>query len=277
MRRNSIAEAREYGAESVVLARALALCHQAVGDPELPYAAQERLYSELDALLIENETLPDALLADAAFQALHVDLLMVRADYEFERERFLAEAIIDAGDTSPLEAFRSKESYDGAHAFEHAALAPYAPRRTLFVGSGPFPSTAMAFLRAHPGTSVACIERRADGCRMAAELARIFGCEDLEIILADALEITDFAAFDCVHVGTVVGVLPEEKSRVVAHFKRRVPPDALLALRTSVGPGRIIFPAVDLDDLSDVGYRLLPNPPQRTYSLILTDRKPVGS
>ncbi len=277
MRAEVTKETKKDDAASRAWLRAMTLCRQAVDNPDLPYAVQERLYAELDALLIENEELPDSLLADPAFQALHGDLLTVRADYEFERERFLADAIIEAGDTSPLEAFRSKESYDGAHAFEHAALAPYAPQRALFVGSGPFPSTAMAFLRAHPGTTVACIERRLEGCRMAAEVARIFGCEGLEIIHAEALEITDFSAFDCVHVGTVVGVLPDEKRRVVAHFKRCVPPGALLVLRSSVGPGRIIFPAIDLDDLSDVDYRLLPDPPQKTYSLILTDRGATAS
>lgn len=252
--------------------RALALCRQAVDNPDADYAAQERLFAELDELLLGDEGMPRWLLDNPAFQELRWDLLRVRAAYEYERERFLAEAIIEAGDESPLEAFRSSDSYENAHDFEWSALAPFNPERALFVGAGPFPTTAISFMRAYPQASVACIERHEEGCRLAAEVARICGCEDLRIIHRDALEITDFSDYDCVHVGTVVGVLADEKREIVEHFKARVPASTLLVFRTAVGPGTIIFPSVDLETLEDVPYRVLPNPPQKTYTMILTER-----
>ena len=251
---------------------ALGLCREAVAAPDATYWAQERLFSELDDLLLSDEGLTGWLFDHPGFQALRWDLLQVRADYEYERERFLAEAIIEAGDESPLQAFRSTESYDNAHEFEWRALAPFSPERALFVGAGPFPTTAMSFMRAHPQAAVTCIERREEGCRLAAEVARICGCEELRIIHRDALEMTDFSDYDCVHVGTVVGVLAEEKRRIVEHFKARVPASTLLVFRTAVGPGTVIFPSVDLATLDGVGYRVLPNPPQKTYTMILTER-----
>ncbi len=251
---------------------ALSLCRRAVAAPDAPYRAQERLFEELDDLLLSDDGLTAWLFDHPDFQALRWDLLRVRAEYEYERERFLAEAIVEAGDESPLEAFRSTESYENAHDFEWRALAPFVPRRALFVGAGPFPTTAMSFMRAHPQATVACVERRKEGCELAAQVARICGCEDLRIIHSDALAVTDFSAYDCVHVGTVVGVLAEEKRAVVEHFKARVPTSTLLVFRTAVGPGTVIFPSVDLETLEDVDYRVLPDPPQKTYTMIITER-----
>ena len=259
-------------ASSAEADRALALCLEAVRAPNAPYAEQERRFARLDDLLLSDEGLAEPLLEDPRYQRIRDDFLLVRAAYEYERERVLAEAIIAAGDDSPLDAFRATGSYEAAHAFELDALASFAPERVLVVGAGPFPSTALAFLRAYPQASVACIERREEGCRLASQVARICGCEGLRVICADALEVSDFSDYDCVHVGTVVGVLDAEKRRVVAHFRRFVPPSALLVFRTAVGPGRVIFPSVDLDSLAGLDYRILADPPQKTYTMILTDR-----
>lgn len=252
--------------------QALALCLEAVRAPNASYAEQEGLFAKLDDLLLSDEGLADWLIEHPRYQSLRPEFLLVRAAYEYERERVLAKAIIAAGDESPLQAFRSTESYEGAHAFEFQALAPFHPKRFLVVGSGPFPTTALFFMRAFPQASVTCIERREEGCGLALEVARLCGCEGLRVLHADALEITDFSDYDCVHVGTVVGVLDAEKRRVVEHFRRYVSPSALLVFRTAVGPGRIIFPSVDLDSLAGVNYRVLADPPQKTYTVILTDR-----
>jgi protein-L-isoaspartate O-methyltransferase len=257
--------------------RALGLCLEAAQAPNAPYAEQERRFARLDELLLSDEGLADRLLEDFRYQSIRAEFLVVRAAYEYERERVLAEAIVAAGDDSPLDAFRATGSYEAAHAFELGALAPFRPQHVLVVGAGPFPSTALAFLRAYPQASVACIERREEGCRLARQVARTCGCEGLRVIPADALEVTDFSDYDCVHVGTVVGVLDAEKRRVVAHFRRCVPPSALLVFRTAVGPGRIIFPSVDLDSLEGLDYRVLADPPQKTYTMILTDRSGPAS
>ena len=92
-------------ASSAEADRALALCLEAVRAPNAPYAEQERRFARLDDLLLSDEGLAEPLLEDPRYQRIRDDFLLVRAAYEYERERVLAEAIIAAGDDSPLDAF----------------------------------------------------------------------------------------------------------------------------------------------------------------------------
>jgi Nicotianamine synthase protein len=254
--------------------RALGLCLRAVDRPKPSLAVQERLFAELDELLFGvDESFTRWILEHPRFRPIQGRLHAIRAEYEYDRERELARALIAAGDESPLAGFRSAEWYEEAHDFELAALAPYAPRRLLVVGAGPFPTTAISFMQAHPEASVSCIELRAEAYTLATQVARISKCEDLRVIHADALTVEDFSAYDCVIVGTVVGVSEEEKRRVVEHFLTHVPTSTLLVIRTAIGPGRIVYPSVDLAQLAGIDYRVLPDPPQETFTMIITDRR----
>ena len=251
----------------------LALCLAVSAEPAPPPAEQERLFAELDELLFGvDEEFTRWILEHPQFQPVKQRLHQVRAEYEYERERDLARALVAAGDESPLASFRSAGWYEEAHKFELEALAPYAPRRLLVVGAGPFPTTALSFMRAHPGASVACIELRAEAFTLATQVARISGCEGLQVIHGDALNVEDFSDYDCVIVGTVVGVSEAEKRRVVEHFLKFVPASTLLILRTAIGPGRIVYPCVDLNQLAGIEYRILTDPPQETFTMIITNR-----
>jgi hypothetical protein len=253
--------------------RALALCLAVSAEPTPSPAEQERLFAELDELLFGvDEEFTQWILEHLQFQPAKQRLHEVRAEYEYDRERDLARALVAAGDESPLASFRSAGWYEEAHNFELDALAPYAPQRLLVVGAGPFPTTALSFMRAHPGASVACIELRAEAYTLATQVARISHCEGLRIIHADALTVEDFSDYDCVIVGTIVGVSEADKSRVVEHFLKFVPASTLLILRTAIGPGRIVYPCVDLAQLAGIEYRILTDPPQETFTMIITDR-----
>lgn len=254
--------------------RALSLCLRVTTEPPPSAAAQERLFAELDALLFGvDDAFTQWILEHPDFVPIEERLHAVRAEYEYVRERELARALVAAGDETPLEKFRSMAWYEEAHQFELEALAPFAPERLLVVGAGPFPTTAISFMRAHPGASVACIELRAEAFTLATQVARISHCESLEVIHADALTVTDFSAYDCVIVGTVVGVGVAEKRRVVDHFLEHVPGSTLLILRTAIGPGRIVYPSVDIEQLAGIEHEILLNPPQETFTMIITDRR----
>ena len=253
--------------------RALALIERVTADPIPSPAEQERLFSELDELLFGvDDAFTQWILEHDRFRPIEERLHRIRAEYEYDRERDLARALVAAGDESPLASFRSTQWYEEAHDFELEALAPYAPKRLLMAGAGPFPTTAISFLRAHPDASVACIELRAEAYTLATQVARISGCEAIRMIHADALTMEDFAGYDCVLVGTVVGVTRAERRRVVEHFLKHVPPATLLILRTAIGPGRIVYPSVDLSLLEGIEYRILANPPQETFTMIITER-----
>ena len=239
----------------------------------LSHPEQEHLFTELDEILsVAEDGLIEAVLDDARFRRIRERLLVVRAEYESAREHRLARAIIEAGDESPLATFRSASWYEEAHEFELRALAPFAPRRLLIVGAGPFPTTAISFMRAHPDALVACMERVSQACALASDVARICGCERLQVIHAEALEVSEFAHYDCVIVGTVVGVTDTQKARIVDHFVSRVPASTLLIFRTAIGPGRVIYPTVGSDILSATKHHVIVDPPQKTFTMIITDR-----
>jgi len=253
--------------------RALALCLRVSAEPIPPATEQERLFAELDELLFGvDEAFTQWILDHPRFRPIRERLHEVRAEYEYHRERELARALVSAGDQSPLEKFRSAAWYEEAHAFELEALAPYAPKRLLVVGAGPFPTTAISFMHAYPEASVDCIELRAEAYTLATQVARICACEALEVIHADALSIEDFSAYDCVLVGTIVGVNEQDKRRVVEHFLKFVPASTLLIIRTAIGPGKIVYPSVDLQQLAGIEHRVLLDPPQETFTMIITDR-----
>jgi len=254
--------------------RALALCLQVSAEPPPGDARQEALFAELDALLLgADEAFVESILEHPEFVPIRERVHTIRAEYEYVRERDLARALVAAGDESPLDKFRSNDWYEQAHRFELEALAPYAPSRVLVVGAGPFPTTAISLMRAYPQAHVACVELRAEAYTLATQVARISDCPQLEVIHADAMRMQDFSQFDCVLVGTVVGVSAAEKRGVVEHFLEHVPASALLVLRTAIGPGRVVYPSVDLEQLSGIAYRVLYDPPQETFTMILTDRR----
>jgi Nicotianamine synthase protein len=254
--------------------RALALCLRVTSEPTPSPAEQERLFAELDELLFGvDEKFTRWILEHPRYRPIRGYLHEIRAQYEYDRERALARRLVAAGDESPLAGFRSASWYEEAHQFELDALAPYAPKRLLVVGAGPFPTTALSFMRAHRDATVACVELRAEAYTLATQVARISNCEALQVIHADALTLEDFSAYDCVIVGTVVGVSEAEKRRVIEHFLEFVPASTLLVLRTAIGPGRIVYPSVDLSQLAGIEYRLLTDPPQETFTMIITDRR----
>ena len=257
--------------------RALALCLRVSAEPPPGNARQEALFAELDALLVGvDDAFTDWILEHPDFVPIRERLHAIRAEYEYVRERDLARALVAAGDESPLEKFRSTEWYEEAHRFELEALAPYAPSRVLVVGAGPFPTTAISLMRAYPHARVACVELRAEAYTLATQVARISKCPQLEVIHADAMRMEDFSDYDCVLVGTVVGVSAAEKRRVVEHFLRHVPVTTLLILRTAIGPGRVVYPSVALEQLAGIDYRVLVDPPQETFTMIITDRRADG-
>ena len=55
-----------------------------------------------------------------------------------------------------------------------------------------------------------------------------------------------------------------------------MPASTLLVLRTAIGPGRIVYPSVDLRQLAGIAYEVLVNPPQETFTMIITERRGSG-
>jgi len=252
----------------------VALCQKVLEVPVLAHAEKEHLYSLLDDSVMNLHHGTIATITDhLQTLGIHEELLLDRDAYEYTREVALAKAIIDVGDQSPLENFRSTQWYHDAHCFENAALAQYSPTNILMVGCGPFPSTALSLMDSFPDANLVCLDKDTTAYHLATEVVEIFG-HKLYGGCVDVLKLPGWTLkqYDCVLVGTVVGVRKQEKSDIVNYFLHGVTPGTTLAVRTATGPGEIIYPTVDLDLFNDLDYRVLPNPPQKTWTTILMQR-----
>lgn len=235
---------------------------------------QEALFAVLDNLLDDADRATiEAVLRSAIFLEIKDRIHARRAAYEYAREMLLADEIIAELDAEIAEGFRSHGWYDKALDFETAALAPYHCKSILFVGSGPFPTSPMAFLRNNPDAVVTCMERYADACEKARKVADISGMENLRIKQTDGVNETDFSAYDCVIVGLVVGAVDALKSSVVDHFLNHVPDETLLCFRTADGSGRVIYPGVDQKAFEEIPHHRLQGPPHKSFTLVIVDRR----
>ena len=252
--------------------RAIELCGEAVRAGMNAPERHEAVFSELDGILERADAdVVRLILHDGRYRAMRQAVLHLRAAYEYEREYLLAQNIIEAGSPSPASAFRSADWYEQATDFEMTALAPYRPKRMLFVGAGPFPTSPFSYMCADPAVSITCLDRSARAGETAAAVSKVFGFEDLRFIASDVLEFTGFAGFDCVIIGLVVGISTAEKSRIAMHLRQWVPPKTLLAFRTAVGSGAVIYPSADLSAFDDTGCRVLPDPPHKSFTLAIVN------
>ena len=233
----------------------------------------EELYSKLDPILdVADQEAVELVLGHPTFQENRDQLHTKRAHYEYDREKLLADEIIAEHNAAVASKFRSHDWYDKALDFETTALAPYKLQNILFVGSGPFPTSPMAFLRNNPSAKVSCMERYEVACEKARKVANIFGMDALNIINKESTDVTDFSHYDCVIVGLVVGAVQEQKAKIVKHFLDHVPDRTLLCFRTADGSGQIIYPSVDLDHLAGLTYKVLEGPPHKSFTLIIVER-----
>ncbi|MEP3232029.1 MAG: nicotianamine synthase family protein [Hyphomicrobiales bacterium] len=251
----------------------ISLCEQIAETPINDLDRLEELYSKLDPILdVADQETVDLVLSDTTFQENRDQLHTKRAHYEYDREKLLADEIIAEHNADVAAKFRSHDWYDKALDFETTALAPYKLQNILFVGSGPFPTSPMAFLRNNPSAKVSCMERYEAACEKAREVANIFGMDALNIINNESTDVTDFSDYDCVIVGLVVGAVQEQKAKIVKHFLDHVPEETLLCFRTADGSGQIIYPSVDLDHLAGLNYKVLEGPPHKSFTLVILER-----
>lgn len=230
-------------------------------------AQKEKLYSRLDDLIIGLSDLEvESILQNLRQTDIHDQLIRDRAKYEYDREVLLAKEIVEANNASPLGRFRSTEWYESAHRFENQVLAEYSPTNILMIGSGPFPSTMLSLSRDFPKAKLTCADRQGEACNLAIKVANILGCQGLRALRQDALLLEDLEQYDCILVGTVVGLSGDDKRTIVNHFLKQVPERTTLAFRTAVGSGKIIYPALAPGILQG---RLLAHPPQKTWTTIL--------
>ncbi|MEM7057932.1 MAG: nicotianamine synthase family protein [Pseudomonadota bacterium] len=205
----------------------------------------QNAYARLEATCSTGSE-PDGHLPDGQQDALY----RARAVFEeiYETDLALAALCSDNPVDSIRDHIRNKTANLPAAFFDSVVVG----RRFLFVGSGAFPTTALA-LTTKLDCRITCLDRNLAANEIARSFVAKNGSADrVHIIDGDVLSFPDIAAFDTVIFAFLVGVetrpdVPQKKSDLVSKVLEQMAPKARLIARSPLAEASRIYPYVDLD------------------------------
>lgn len=253
-----------------------ALCQQLEGCPTLqPGPEVDALFERLVSLVVTTPLdRAQAVLADPTLRAVRPRLLELCAQGEQRLELAWADRI--AASPTPhgeLARFPYLDNYRQLSRMEVDLLASAADRpvrSVAFVGCGPLPLSAL-LLADQLDVPVDCLDRdptalaaaervahRLDGDpdvgAVAERVAGRVGCRTLRFRQVDAMD-ADLSAYDVVVLAALVGTTPTGKSTILRRMARGMAPGALLLARSARGLRTLLYPAIDLRNVT--GFDLL--------------------
>ena len=235
---------------SGLLADILALHDALAAEPSLePGPRTDALFTALVALAVAPRAPQevDAVLADPRLTERLPDLRARCATGEYALERAWAHRVLAADDPhAALEAFPYLQNYRDLTRIEYHAVAghaPRAPRRALFVGSGPLPLSAL--LLARHGVQVDAVDIDPEAVELGGRLAAALG-DDVRVAAGDVLDLGDLGAYDLVCVAALVGLDPGEKAAALAHVRTRMRPGALVLARSAHSLRGLLYPVLEV-------------------------------
>jgi len=245
---------------SGLLADILALHDALAAEPSLePGPRTDALFTALVALAVAPRAPQevDAVLADPRLTERLPDLRARCATGEYALERAWAHRVLAADDPhAALEAFPYLQNYRDLTRIEYHAVAghaPRAPRRALFVGSGPLPLSAL--LLARHGVQVDAVDIDPEAVELGGRLAAALG-DDVRVAAGDVLDLGDLAEYDLaeydladydlVCVAALVGLDPGEKAAALAHVRARMRPGALVLARSAHSLRGLLYPVLEV-------------------------------
>ncbi len=228
-----------------------------VQELDVLYSELERRIEDLDLCNVE------LILKDRRIGPRFPELYAIRAQWEERLETMLSRRALCAD--SPIRAVQSEvdrkinmlpqEFFDSIAGRE----------RVLFVGSGPFPTTAMAIARVL-NRPVTCLDFNHRANALASEFLDAGEYSERVSVMRGALEtFDDIANFDTIVAAFLVGVstTPQEvgaKSRLVSGAAKRLQRGGRMVLRTSLGGGELIYPAVEAPNNVNFCVNTIPDP-----------------
>jgi nicotianamine synthase len=245
----------EQHSPSGLLADILALHDALAAEPSLePGPRTDALFTALVALAVAPRAPQevDAVLADPRLTERLPDLRARCATGEYALERAWAHRVLAADDPhAALEAFPYLQNYRDLTRIEYHAVAghaPRAPRRALFVGSGPLPLSAL--LLARHGVQVDAVDIDPEAVELGGRLAAALG-DDVRVAAGDVLDLGDLADhdladYDLVCVAALVGLDPAEKAAALAHVRARMRPGALVLARSAHSLRGLLYPVLEV-------------------------------
>jgi nicotianamine synthase len=229
----------------------------------------------------------DAVLADDRVRALRHRLVDLCARGETRLEAAWAARVLAAADpAAELGRFPYLANYEAltrleVHALAAAGHGSGSPRRVCFVGGGPLPLSALLLNRT-TSAQVRVVDRDATALDQASRVLDALGAGDaVRCLPADAASGAGLAVAvdgcDLVVVAALVGLTREAKQQVLRTLAGVLAPGTWVLLRSADGLRALLYPAVDVGDVSRCGFtpELLVHPLGEVVNSVLVARRDV--
>jgi Nicotianamine synthase protein len=227
----------------------------------------------------------DAVMGDAAIQALRPHLVELCARGEHELERMWACRVATSRVPAvALSRFPYLDNYHLLTGLEHRTLARATvrattrpPRRILFVGAGPLPLSALLLARAHPGVPVDTIDHDPDAVALARTVTARFGAGRVRHHRRELADCDDLGRYDLVVLAALVGLAADEKRDHLRHLHDAMAPGALLLARSAHGLKTLLYPVVDAGALAPYEVLAVVHPTGPVLNSVVLARKRGGA
>ncbi|KAK4768241.1 hypothetical protein SAY87_003382 [Trapa incisa] len=158
-------------------------------------------------------------------------------------------------------------------------LPPHAtpPARIAFVGSGPLPLTSLVLAANHlPATAFHNYDIDAAANSMA--LGLVLPDPDLSrrvfFHTGDIMDVTtELGRYDVVFLAALVGMVEEEKARIMDHLAEFMAPGAILMVRSANGARAFLYPVVEPDDLRGFEFLSVYHPTDEVINSVVVAKK----
>ena len=126
------------------------------------------------------------------------------------------------------------------------------PKRSLFIGCGPFPLTSI-IMSSNFDISIDYLDKRAEALYLAENLLkRIRLNKSPQFFQAEAESFSKIEEYDAIFVAGSVGETKEEKGRIIQHLCGGMKKGQVLMLRPPYLLEKLLIPEIDLPSLTDM-------------------------
>src|SRR5215212_2401873 len=155
--------------------------------------------------------------------------------WETDIEYKYAQAVL-SGKEADISNYLLCERFDGLVRRELALVESPTPRKVLFIGSGPFPISAI-YLSHFTGGMVDCLDRDPEAVEVSRQVIEALGFSESIRVFNGTGESFNAKDYDLV----VIALLAKPKRRILRNLRRRVEPDCRVLCRTSFGLRTLIY------------------------------------
>ncbi|HEX8089861.1 MAG TPA: nicotianamine synthase family protein, partial [Blastocatellia bacterium] len=226
-----------------------ALC-KAIGGNEEGFAVLHKSIIELETLVLSEPPNPEA--GDSALREITGEergyLNDAYCRWETEIEHEYAQAVLSGKETD-ISNYLLCDRFGGLIRRELALVAAPAPRRVLFIGSGPLPISAI-YLALFTGGLIDCLDRDMEAVEVSRQVIKKLGFGETIRVFNGTGESFDVKDYDLI----VIALLAKPKRRILRNLRKRAGADCRLLCRTSFGLRTLIYDPTPDDALQ--GFRI---------------------